>query len=349
MNLLRVWDEARTSHFEILAGMQESTLIYRAENYSFDLAVALEAGAKKLGRWATVKEIIRGDWDAIELNEPTMAKLWPTLALYIFAARLRPLVGRPRSRLVLYAIDNVDLAACLEARLHLPTVVTHTIMRGLIRRFDRIAFGTTGALEAYSKHDSSLVSNPNCSIIEQLPSACGCGPVSAKVADSILFVSSLEERKGVAALMQAWDAKQSHRAHLTIIGKGAMESVVRDWARSRSDVTVLVDPPRADVHAALRSHHTVVLPSQPQNCWREQVGLPIVEGLAHGCVIVTTSETGIAEWLSAHGHHVVPPLDNDNFRAAMMRALDDPRSPQEILSSLPARHTRGVADEWLTA
>ena len=91
-----------------------------------------------------------------------------------------------------------------------------------------------------------------------------------------------------------------------------------------------------------------MLPSQPRPRWREQVGLPIVEGLGRGCLVVTTSETGLAEWLTAHGHYVVsPPDDAAAFSDALSRAIADTRSPMSVVADLPAVDGRAAAEAWM--
>ena len=92
----------------------------------------------------------------------------------------------------------------------------------------------------------------------------------------------------------------------------------------------------------------LALPSQPRPRWREQVGLPIVEGLANGCLVVTTTETGLSAWLSAHGHQVVPPdAGAVALASAVLAAIDDLRAPADILATLPAVDGRRAADLWL--
>ena len=91
-----------------------------------------------------------------------------------------------------------------------------------------------------------------------------------------------------------------------------------------------------------------VLLSQPTPTWREQVGLPVVEGLAHGCTVVTTTETGLAGWLAAHGHEVLPPGAPDGeVAAAVDRALGRRRPAGDVLADLPAADGRLAADRWM--
>jgi glycosyltransferase involved in cell wall biosynthesis len=95
------------------------------------------------------------------------------------------------------------------------------------------------------------------------------------------------------------------------------------------------------------------LASQPTAGWREQVGLPIVEGLAHGCRVVTTDQTGLAGWLREHadrGHRVVPAGGSGaDLAAAVLAALTTPTGdgPGSVLADLPVRDGRLAADDWL--
>ena len=109
-----------------------------------------------------------------------------------------------------------------------------------------------------------------------------------------------------------------------------------------------IDPARAQIHAQLRRSRVLVLPSQPAPGWREQVGLPICEGLAHGCTIVTSTETGLAGWLAFHGHRVESPaVPADDWAGALALALRQGRPASAVLDDLPIVDGRLAADAWL--
>ena len=98
----------------------------------------------------------------------------------------------------------------------------------------------------------------------------------------------------------------------------------------------------------MRRSSALALPSQPTPIWREQVGLPIVEGLAHGCTIVTTTESGLAAWLAAHGHSVIAPGSGAKPLAdALVAALQSERGPEAVTADLPAIDGRLAADAWM--
>ena len=116
---------------------------------------------------------------------------------------------------------------------------------------------------------------------------------------------------------------------------------------------LVIDPPRSEIHRHLRSASVLALPSRPTASWREQIGLPIVEGLAHGCNIVTTSETGLAGWLTEHGHNVVAPGAGVSALAdSVLHALHkqgDGGTAVGVVADLPAVDGRLAADAWMFA
>jgi len=135
---------------------------------------------------------------------------------------------------------------------------------------------------------------------------------------------------------------------LHIIGKGPQLDEVRAWSSRHENVQLTVDPSRARIHEAYRRSESVVLLSQRVGAWREQVGLPIVEGLAHGCRIVTTDETGLADWLDSHGHTVIAwPNDAESTRRALDRSMRTLLTPDQIRASLPRLDQRAAADHWM--
>jgi len=137
-------------------------------------------------------------------------------------------------------------------------------------------------------------------------------------------------------------------ARLTIVGTGAFADRAAAAAAADPAIELIIAPSRADIHDQLRRSRVLVLPSQPAPGWREQVGLPICEGLAHGCTIVTSTETGLADWLGAHGHTLVrPEVPAEALARALVAALRQDRSADSVLGDLPPTDGRLAADDWL--
>jgi glycosyltransferase involved in cell wall biosynthesis len=149
--------------------------------------------------------------------------------------------------------------------------------------------------------------------------------------------------------MAGWDAlTPQDDLRLRVLGKGGLLPEVEAWAAGRPDVELVVDPPRSEIHASLRASHVLVLLSQRSGWWREQLGLPIAEGLAHGCEIVTTDETGLAGWLAGHGHRVLPmAADSRQIAAALRSAAEAGRPPAAVCADLPGTDGRAEADRWI--
>src|SRR5690606_30820113 len=159
-------------------------------------------------------------------------------------------------------------------------------------------------------------------------------------------------RKGFDAVLAAWGAvrRRLPGAVLTVVGRGALLDRAYETARADDRVRVIADPPRDVVHAELRRASVVVLPSRRQGAWREQVGLPLVEGLAHGCTVVTTDETGIADWLERAGHGVIPAGSLAELLAPVLaEAAAHPLDPESVRASLPSQDSGLEADAWLFA
>jgi glycosyltransferase involved in cell wall biosynthesis len=169
----------------------------------------------------------------------------------------------------------------------------------------------------------------------------------------VTFVGAFDERKGLRQLLAAWPQVLEARpgTPLRLLGKGGLARLALDAQDAYDDVTVLLDPERSAIHEAMRSSKVVVLLSQPSATWREQVGLPIVEGLSHGCEIVTTTETGLADWLREHGHQVLDARTSGpaEVAAAVHRSLDADRTPADVVTDLPPEDGRLAADRWMFA
>ena len=260
--------------------------------------------------------------DVLEVTEPLWTAQWPA-ALHLADAA-------PAAALVTYAIEVLPPAVAPAAD-----------------RLCAVAFGSQAAREAYA--GSYPRAGWRSTVVEERRDRCGsCFPGDADTAGArreLVFAAEFSERKAIDLLMAAWDAAAPAGWRLRLLGWGPRTSQVLAWAARRADVDVLVSADRAAVHDALRRAAAVVLPSRRVDGWREQVGLSIVEGLAHGCHVVTTDETGLAPGLRADGHTVVPAGDGAalaaGLRVALLGLLSDKVLPG------PADDSRRRVQRWL--
>ena len=350
----RLYDSVRTAHLERFARMAPATVIYRQRRYDFEDDGTI-ASLHRLGRWATVAHLLRTPYRAVEVSEPLMTGRWVDLALQLAALRARAALTRRPVVIGAYCIGLTDPVEKLHARHRIPRrllrPVARLVLGTLVRGTDRLAFGTTASYELLARHVDPVTLAARSASFPAVAARCWCYDGADPVPGRVAFVGAFSDRKGIGRLLAAWAAlPPGHGMTLHVIGTGAQRNEVETWATGRPEVRLQVDPPRADVHAALRAAQVLVLLSQPVGYWREQVGLPLVEGLAHGCEIVTTDQTGLAGWLGEHGHTVLP-WDSApaSVAAALQAASASARPPDAVLADLPEQDPRLAADRWLLA
>lgn len=344
---VQLYHSIRTAHLERASDLGPVSILYRVRSYDFDQDLADRLEVVRAGTLKSVLLLLRSRPGSLEVNEPLMAESAVHTAAVLFfvrmltPARKRPVVGS-------YAIENQDPFV-------LPRLTLKARTKGWLqsrsagyvwRILDRLAFGTAGAEAVYlARFPPGRRDEPVTTTIPALPAACAC-EVEAGGQD-VVFLGALSERKGFPVVQASWDdvLAADPAASVTVLGKGPLEEEAERWSRSGKNVTFVEDPPRSVIHEVLRGAKVLILPSQPSPTWREQVGLPIVEGLAHGCRIITTSQTGLADWLIQEGHSV---LDAQASPADFARAILAQRGiPRGRQSDLPAVDGRLAADQWL--
>lgn len=345
---LRCYEFGRTAHVERLRAGHDQ-LLYRRASYDFDESVASGALVRRATRREMFKEILRSSPQVVEVNEPLQMSAWLTTFVALAAVRLQ---RRRKIRVVSYAIENADIGAAFAHRFNLPRpigrIVVKIVASLLYNSVDRICFGTDGAEKNYADIVGlGKFNRPSRNKVIGLPARSQ--PLSTRPDGVVVFVGSLEKRKGVLQLLDACDLliKQTSIT-LRIVGSGPLDGQVAQFAASRDWVEIRSGLPRDQVLAAYSDAKVAVLLSQRLPEWREQVGLPIIEALASGLEVVTTTETGLATWLRAAGHRVVDAdAPSAVIASAISSALKDNRSAETVVSALPKRDGRLEAGEWL--
>lgn len=346
---VRLYQSLRSAHLERARVLTPATIVYGEKRYDFDASLTerlhlVPGHGMRAAQW-----LWQHPPSILEVNEPLMLESAIWTAGAIACLRVRRLFGGPPVRLVTYAIENLDpflRPVRPQWKPRLRRMLERLCVRFIWRSLTRIAFGTQAAEQLYQQVLGP--SKAQSALIWALPAAAHDN--GHKTANQAVFVSAFQERKGVSQLMAAWPlvVAQLPRATLLMIGKGPMLDTVSSAAKWDSTIEVLVDPPRTEIASRLAAATVLVLPSQATQAWREQVGLPIVEGLAHACTVVTTDQTGLADWLVEQGHHVVPtPYEPADLARALIAALRDPLDLEIVRRSLPLRDGRLAADDWM--
>jgi glycosyltransferase involved in cell wall biosynthesis len=349
-----VYESLRSAHLERAHQLAPASILGRTRRYDFDPSLAEGLDVHRVGTSGAVMTVLRSSLTAIEVNEPLMLSCVVRTAAVVAAARAVGMVRRERAVLVSYAIENRNPwegPASRGLRARARAALRRIASRYVARQLDRVAYGTEAAASLYASvlgEDMTAVSR----LVPALSAPCHCAPAATVPSGGVLFLGALTQRKGVDRLLEAWADVVAARpdASMVVVGAGPLESLVRERALSDPTVEMLLSPPRIEVHRLLRQASVLVLLSQPMPSWREQVGLPIVEALAHGCTVVTTDQTGLAAWLGAHGHHVLPAAASSrDVAGSIVEALVQGRSRSSVLADLPAADGRLEADAWLFA
>jgi glycosyltransferase involved in cell wall biosynthesis len=351
---VRLYESLRTAHLERAHELAPASIVYRVTRYDFDDELARGLDLVRAGRLRTALVLLRSPVRTLEVNEPLMLSSLPATAIALVALAIRSAAGTPRAEVVTYAIGNADpfdapVGRRLRSRVRRTgeRLLAHAVMR----RVDRVVYGTQGARDTYDRVLGGARPGAVSALVHALP-ARHDHRAPQPVADRALFVGALSERKGIRVLLAAWPAVRDARpgAVLRILGKGPLQAEVEAAAAADPSIVVEIDPGRDRIHEAMHSASVLVLPSQPSPTWREQVGLPIVEALSHACTIVTTAETGLADWLREHGHGVTAdPASPAELAVTLAAALAHPVDPDAVLAALPARDGRLAADDLLFA
>jgi glycosyltransferase involved in cell wall biosynthesis len=352
---VRVYETLRTAHLERAHEHTPASVVYVRRSYDFDESLLAGLDVRPCGSLRDLfRLLVRSDVRVLEVNEPLMLSALKLSAVAVTASRLGALRRRSRVEVVSYALANSDPFASSTARLRSgPRRRAFRVgTRLLTRALSRLAFGSPAAEVEYAGVVAAAGPRLATRLFPALPVACEvCDRGALETGDRghVVFLGAFDHRKGLEQVLAAWPyvADRAPDLRLRLLGKGPLVAMAEEAAQ-RDDVSLVVDPSRDEIHRSLAGARTLVLLSQPSSTWREQIGLPIVEGLAHGCQVVCTDETGLAAWLDDHGHHVLPPTASPQEVAdAVVASVRSSRSPADVLADLPPVDGRRAADAWL--
>jgi glycosyltransferase involved in cell wall biosynthesis len=157
----------------------------------------------------------------------------------------------------------------------------------------------------------------------------------------VVFVGTLEPRKGVDSLVTAFDRLAAAHPDAVLVLGGqpgwGMDETERALAaaRHRDQIVRTGYLPDAAVPALLRRAAVVAYPAL-----EEGFGLPALEALACGAPVVTTEGTAMAEF-AGDAALLVPPANPEALAGALQCALDEGRGTARTARGLTvaAAHT----------
>jgi glycosyltransferase involved in cell wall biosynthesis len=345
---MRVIPELRNNQPEQSSRFTDSRIVFRTAKPDLELA-ALPGRPQQLGIRGAATLAMGKEWDIVELPEPLYLRALPLTIAVGLATRVGDTLHSRHTRIVAYAIENNDVEILFKGLPRLAQRLLLLVLRGIFAFiFDRVAFGSHGAESTYT---AAKILGSRCAVTMKSERPTECKLESEVVKEDLAtFVGALEPRKGLDRLLSAWLLTDAAKTgwRLAIAGEGPMQSDVESISSREPSINYLGKISRAELHDCLSRSRLVIQPSVKEGRWREQIGLPIAEGLAHGCHIITSEDTGLAPWLTANGHSVVPsPFSVPQLAAAMTQSMQHPLDPVRILSTLPERHGRQEAEDWM--
>jgi glycosyltransferase involved in cell wall biosynthesis len=143
----------------------------------------------------------------------------------------------------------------------------------------------------------------------------------------VLFCGTLEPRKNIGRVLQAFGALERSDVELVLAGpQGWKEDLEADLERLRGRARLLGFVPRDDLSAMYAGAAVVAYPSLA-----EGFGLPVLEAMAQGASVVTSVGTATEE-VAGDAALLVDPLDVGGIAAAIERLLAD----RELAAALGA-------------
>jgi glycosyltransferase involved in cell wall biosynthesis len=343
-----VLPKARSEHFERSREMPGKSTVYVARYSDLDSSSiwpsAHQVRLSTAWLWA-----LRRRWDVVELPEPLWLRALPLTLSVGLAVRMSDLLFRRRTTITTYALENNDPTALLHGVPGGSEGALFGLIRFLVNRlYDRVALGSPAAGDCYAAL-RLLIGHSEVARFEGLIAAWE-GEAEEPKSRRVTFVGVLERRKGLPDLLAAWTVSGLGRRgwQLMVAGSGPLAGALAQTVESDRSIIPLGMIDRREMRTLMASTSVVVLPSRREGRWREQIGLPIVEGLAHGCRVVATGDSGLSPWLRRNGHRVLPPeFTVDELAAALCAAAEDRLAPHDIQKSLPLIDGRTEAENWM--
>ena len=149
------------------------------------------------------------------------------------------------------------------------------------------------------------------------PGECAEAPTPAGRMLRVVFVGSLQQRKGISYFVDAINSLKG-LVETTVIGRRVGECEPLD--RFISQVTWIPSAPHSEVLQHLRGNDVLVLPSLS-----EGFGLVVLEAMSQGLTVIVTDHTGAADVVTdGYNGYVVPVRSSESIASRLELLARDP-------------------------
>jgi glycosyltransferase involved in cell wall biosynthesis len=148
---------------------------------------------------------------------------------------------------------------------------------------------------------------------------------------TVIFLGTPREHKGVDLLLQAWGKVLHPSARLQIIGMAddnPLALKVPQAVRSRIDFVKSID--HSQVPLALSTATVIAIPQRDSRASQGQLPMKLIEAMAAGRAIISTSVGDIPAWLAEGAGLVIPPDNVDVLARGLQYLLDNPQQGEEM-------------------
>ncbi len=163
---------------------------------------------------------------------------------------------------------------------------------------------------------------PTITITYGAPWECVAAPVVPTSTLRVLFVGSLQQRKGVSYFVDAIRLCGS-AVSTTVVGGRIADCAPLD--RFLSEVTWIPSTPHARVLELMRSHDVLVLPSLS-----EGFGIVVLEAMTQGMTVIVSDKTGAADVVQDQVNGFVVPIRS--AEAIAQRLTELARDPERLMA-----------------
>lgn len=166
--------------------------------------------------------------------------------------------------------------------------------------------------------------------------------------NTFLFVGRIVPAKGISELLEIF-AKRPE-ATLTLVGRGELEPLVEQYAKNYPNINYLgYINGLKNLIPIYQQHSFVVMNSQRMNGWEELFGIALIEGMACGCVPITTDHPGPKEIITSNINGYISTERSIGFvidKALCLSESEYQRLRSNAISSSEGYHSSVIAKRW---